>query len=261
MNPKFVQIREYRDNFIMKDGGKGMDFYSLSQDEVSVILGGLLGDSCYKRRDNVIVFSHSAKQKEYLSWKHDILSDISSDIRTRVVGKSIIADEELVNVSFSTKTNKKYHADYNSIRTLIFSNGKKTVNRKWLNMLTPLSLAVWWMDDGCLSVHKKKDGAISRFGKLSTNGFSYEEQKIMKDYFKTVWDIDVKITPEKGNYFLRFTVPNLKKLFLIIYPFVMQVPDMIYKINMKYKLEKLSDDDEYKVIQTIIYDTLDNKKS
>ena len=41
----------------------------------------------------------------------------------------------------------------------------------------------------------------------------------------------------------------------------MQVPDMIYKINMKYKLEKLSDDDEYKVIQTIIYDTLDNKKS
>lgn len=238
-----------------------MDFYSLSQDEVSVILGGLLGDSCYKKRDNVIVFSHSAKQKKYLSWKHDILSGISHDIRTSVVGRSIITGEDLVNVSFYTKINKEYRADYNSIKNLIFSDGKKTVNRRWLNMLTPLSLAVWWMDDGCLSVHKKKDGAISRFGKLSTNGFSYEEQKIMKDYFKTVWDIDVKITPEKNSYFLRFTVPNLKKLFSIIYPFVIQIPDMIYKINMKYKLEKLSDDDEYKKIQTIIYNTLDNKIS
>lgn len=233
-------------------------FNSLSQNELSVIMGGLLGDSSYSKKDNNIIFSHSIKQKEYIEWKHNILSNISNPLHIRNVGKSIITNEDLFNINFCTKNNKNLNVEYKYIRSIIFDkNGKKTVNRKWLNMLTPLSLAIWWMDDGCLSVHKNKNGSISRYGKLSTNSFSLEEQYIMKKYFKTVWDIDVKITPEKNKYFLRFTVPNLKKLFSIIYEYVIEVPSMIYKIDMKYNMNKIIDD-EYKNIQILVNNITDN---
>lgn len=235
-----------------------MHFYSLSQDELSVILGGLLGDSSYYKRDNVVTFSHSIKQKEYLEWKHDKLSNISNPIRQRVIGKSIITGEDWININFTTRRKPGLEEDYKSIRNLIFdSNGIKHVNRKWLNMLTPLSLAVWWMDDGCLSVRKEKDGRISRYGKLCTHGFSLSEQYIMKDYFSKVWNIEVKITPEKSKFFLRFTVPNLKKLFSIIYPYVIEIPSMIYKIDMRYNMAKLADD-EYKPIQLLINSMIDD---
>ena len=237
-----------------------MDFYSLSQDELSIIIGGLLGDSSYHKRDSIIVFSHSIKQKEYIEWKHEKLSRISSNITERITGKSIVTGEDLVNVSFRTKKMPELKSDYNHIRNMIFNqDGVKEVSRKWLNMLTPISLAVWWMDDGCLSVHKEKDGRISRYGKLCTHCFSLEEQYIIKNYFCKVWGIDVKITPEKNKFFLRFTVPNLKKMFSIIYPYVLEVPSMIYKINMKYNLDRLSDDDFYKEIQILINDMIDKK--
>lgn len=233
-------------------------FNSLSQNELSVIMGGLLGDSSYSKKNNHIVFAHSINQKDYLEWKHKLLERISNPIHISKKGKSIITGEDLFGVNFCTKRGKDINPDYSHIRKIIFNDcGKKTVSRKWLNMLTPLSLAVWWMDDGCLSVHKDKKGAISRYGKLSTHGFSLEEQYIIKNYFKAVWDIDVKITPEKNSFFLRFTVPNLKKLFSIIYSYVIQIPSMIYKIDMKYNMDKILDD-EYKEIQIIINKIKDN---
>ena len=79
----------------------------------------------------------------------------------------------------------------------------------------------------------------------------------MKDYFSKVWNIEVKITPEKNKFFLRFTVPNLKKLFSIIYPYVLEIPSMIYKIDMRYNMAKLADD-EYKPIQLLINDITGN---
>lgn len=233
-------------------------FYSLSQNELSIIMGGLLGDSSYCKKDNYICFVHSIKQLEYLEWKHNMLGDIANPIHQRVNGKSIIDGSDLITTYFSTKTNSKLISDYKEIKKIIFDeNGVKTANRKWLNLLTPLSLAVWWMDDGCLSVHKEKSGATSRYGKLCTHCFSLQEQNIIKQYFKVVWDIDVKITPEKSYYFLRFTVPNLKKLFSIISPYVFEIPSMLYKINMKYNIDTIKDD-EYKDIQLRIYNILDN---
>ena len=227
-------------------------FNSLSQNELSVIMGGLLGDSCYSKRDDYIVFLHSIKQKEYIEWKHNILNNIANPLHVTKVGTSIITNEDLLNISFRTKKNKELNIDYKHIRNIIFNeDGIKTVNRKWLNILTPLSIAVWWLDDGCLSIHKGKTGAISRYGKLSTHGFSLKEQYIMKEYFKSVWDIEVKITPEKNKYFLRFTVPNLKKLFSIVYNYVIEIPSMIYKIDMKYNMNNIKDD-EYKDIQILI---------
>lgn len=87
------------------------------------------------------------------------------------------------------------------------------------------------MDDGCLCNHKG-----NRWGKLCTECFNYEEHILLQKYFKDKWNIDVSIKQEKGKYyFLRFNVSALRKLFALIYNYVLCVPSMIYKIDMNYK--------------------------
>lgn len=196
---------------------------SLLSEELEIILGGLLGDSHIRKNNHIVVFGQSDKQKEYLEWKHGKLLRISTSMwRTDT-------KDGFIRYNFQTKQECKQ--DMKSISLLVCDkNGNKKLTREWLNLLTPLSLAVWWMDDGCLSVHKG-----NRYGKLCTHNFSYEENLIIQKYFKVVWNIDLDIKIEKGKYyFCRFNVSNLKKIISIIYPYVIQIPSMIYKIDLNY---------------------------
>jgi len=218
---------------------------SLLPSELEVILGGLLGDSCIRKNTYSIEFSHSNRQYEYLMWKHDLLNRISTNTWETIV------QDKYIRFSFSTK--QQYKNDMKSIYLLICDKtGNKKITRKWLNLLTPLSLAIWWMDDGCLSVHKR-----NRYGKLCTHCFSYEEHLIIQQYFKVIWDIKIDIKLEKRKYyFCRLNVENLKKLFSIIYKYILEVPLMIYKIDLNYKNEKYIGDfkniyDEIKLKKTI----------
>ena len=114
-----------------------------------------------------------------------------------------------------------------------------------------MSLAIWWMDDGNLSILKG-----NRYGKLATECFNYEEHLLMQKYFKDKWDINVQIKLEKDKYyFLRFNSTELKKLISIIYKYVCEIPSMIYKIDLDYKYDsRIGKDfeDIYKYIKSKI---------
>jgi recombination protein RecA len=201
---------------------------SLLPEELEVIYGGLLGDTHLRKDRNELAYAHSINQSEYLTWKYNKLKRIAKDIYG-------IDSNGFKQERFSVWLNDE---DYKYIYLLTYDHFSvtKTVTRKWLNLLTPLSLAIWWMDDGCLSIHKG-----NRYGKLCTHSFSYEEHLIIKQYFKVVWDIDVQIKLEKQKYyFCRLNVENLKKLFNIIHPFIFEVPSMMYKIDLKYTINKQS---------------------
>ena len=52
-------------------------------------------------------------------------------------------------------------------------DGKKYVTKEWANMLTPISLAFWYMDDGSISNADNQN--VRPTIHIATNGFSYEE--------------------------------------------------------------------------------------
>ena len=204
-----------------------MNNLSLSQEQI--ILGGLLGDASFYKEKKYVSFSQSESQFEYIKWKHDMF----------------FQDNHLKS-TYNTWNNKKYLRYYfyyyiksnNDLcsflcKHLYSNNGRKKISLKYLNRLTPLGLAVWWMDDGNISLSKR-----NRYGKLSTHCFNYEEHILLKKYFKDKWDINVSIKQEKGSYFLRFNVEELKKMICIIYPYVTQVPNMSYKVDLDYKFDK-----------------------
>lgn len=199
---------------------------SLSQKEI--ILGGLLGDSSCSLK-KIISFSQCEKQKGYLIWKSKFFNKENS-IKTI---DNTWNNKKYSRCYFYYYIKKEDEYFYSFIRRNLYSDNRKKISLKYLNELTPLSLAIWWMDDGNLSVSKK-----NRYGKLATECFNYEEHLLMKKYFKDKWDINVQIKLEKGKYyFLRFNVTELKKLISIIYKYVCEVPSMTYKIDLDYKYD------------------------
>lgn len=201
---------------------------SLSQNQI--ILGGLLGDSYYSINNNSIRFYHSDKQRNYLEWKYSFFDkEFTKGIYRRNINDTYFASYfEFVN------KHSEYDDLFNFIGKHLYTSKRKKISMKYLNELSPLGLSVWWMDDGCLSIHKG-----NRYGKLCTHSFNKEENILIKKYFKEKLGIDVDIKTEKGEYyFIRFNVTALKKFIRIIYKYVSEVPDMIYKIDLDYTNQK-----------------------
>jgi hypothetical protein len=103
-----------------------------------------------------------------------------------------------------------------------------------LNRLTPLSLCVWWLDDGSLV-------ANCRQGVICTDSFSYEELLLVVQYFRKVWGLHPRIGkvaktgPRSEQYRLWFrSREELKKWLKIILPYI-PVSDMLYKVLILYK--------------------------
>lgn len=204
-----------------------LDNITLSHEQQQIIFGGLLGDAYFHKKRKIIRFSHAIKQKEYLEWKYSFF-----DKETIWGPYTRYYKYGCENRYFEVHNNDScLDQIYDYIKKYLYSNdGRKKISLKYLSNIDALGLAVWWMDDGNLSVHKG-----NRYGRLCTECFNYEEHILLQKYFKVKWGIHVDIKLEKNKYyFLRFNVTALKKLITIIYYYVCQVPSMIYKIDLNY---------------------------
>ena len=113
----------------------------LSDSCVSIILGSLLGNGSlkiHKKYKNArFKFRHSVVQKDYFDWKISMLQEISSE-------KSCISQKP---DGFSSNRKLLYQSRALESLTVIYkitqSKNKIDIKRKWLNHLTPLSLAIW----------------------------------------------------------------------------------------------------------------------
>ena len=121
--------------------------HRLSDMQWQVVLGALMGDgnlSPNRRDRNGVRFrlGHGAKQGAYLGWKVDLLGNIPCSRRTNAKG-AVFADftplPELGELQ----------------RTVYLGGGKKTITEEYLKALTPLALAIWYMDDGSFTLRSK----------------------------------------------------------------------------------------------------------
>lgn len=200
---------------------------TLSQFQKQIIFGGLLGDGYFNKKINKFRFMQCEKQKDYLFWKYSFFdSTQKSQIYERVYKQGYKG------YSFEVKVNHNWDDMYLYLKHNLYANsGRKKISLNYLKNIDELGLAIWWMDDGSLCMNRG-----NRWGKLCTECFNYEEHILLQKYFKIKWGIETSIKQEKGKYyFLRFNASALKKLFSFIYEYVMEVPCMIYKIDMNYQ--------------------------
>jgi hypothetical protein len=194
----------------------------------SAIVGMVAGDAGIRKqkgcRSVSLRITHAKRQGEYLEYKRDILQNLFKgwEIPIRPINNS-----GYLGVRLETRNHPKLRAIYK----WFYSNGKKRFSRRILNYLTPIGIALWYMDDGSLS-YKKRGGKIHG-REIHLNAYcSLEEAKIIQAYFKEVWDISWTVVLNKELFRLRMGSNEAKKFFTIISPYI--VPIMKYKIDLGY---------------------------
>lgn len=201
----------------------------------AVILGTLLGDGSLKVQNKYsnanLQIRHSETQKDYLLWKAEILKEIASDKSVNVQK----ADGYSKNQKWRFVSRRL--PSLTDLHMLTHKKNKLHIRRKWLNQMTPLSLAVWWLDDGSLI------GYGGRKGVFCTDGFDKEAVKTLARYLKVVWHIRTIVAPitreyneEKRQYWRIWirSQEELKKFLRLILPYI-PVPSMLRKTIILYK--------------------------
>ena len=196
---------------------------NLSLRQEYVLLGTLLGDGIMElnRRYPRLRIDHSIKQKQYVEWKYNIFRNLT----TREIKQFF--------QKLDFRTGKKYgHYKFDTISTslltkfykMFYVNGKKQVPNNILKVLrNPLSLAVWYMDDG----YKRSDCNALR---ISTDSFTLKEQRLLQKCLERNFKIKTNLH-RKGRYW-NIYIPNsqVKSFCKIVKPYI--IPEMNYKISL-----------------------------
>lgn len=216
------------------------DYLLLSCQTRSILLGSLLGDGSLKisgaNTNATLCFRHSIKQKEYFLWKrnqikNDLSFNFNKDIYEQLPNPKNISEFSTHKLSYRSKASLCLTFLFH----LVTKKNKFCIKRKWLNMMTPLSLAIWWCDDGSLVKN-------TRQGVFCTEGFSLKDIQTLQKYMAKVWNIETTIYSQnkyKKDGTLRYRLwivgtKELQKFLLLIMPFI-PVPSMLYKFIILYK--------------------------
>ena len=193
----------------------------------NILIGLLLGDGTISS-NYVFKLSHSEKQLDYLKWKIELLNKCGF--------KNNGLKEYVSNNGYNTGK-KVYYTQlkvtpFIKVLRRVFYKPKKIIgNRKLLNRLGALGVAIWYMDDGCINFRKTNDRIHGFYIKISTC-VPENEIQIIIDYFKEVWDINFyKISEGKNTYSLCCGTKEGIKFINIVKPYVEQIPSMVYKIT------------------------------
>jgi recombination protein RecA len=203
----------------------------LSGQQIQLILGGLMGDGSLSpntrgRSGTRFRMGHGAKQASYLDWKVSLLGNIECT-RTSNAKGAVFADltplPELAEI---------HDAVY-------FGDGRKHLSWDYLKALTPLALAVWYMDDGCLTVRSKgvqerTQGGSGRI-EICVEAMSPGTRERLVEYLRDTHGLDVKLRSRGARQVsvLQFTTSASEKFQALVAPFVH--PSMAYKLLPRFR--------------------------
>jgi len=181
----------------------------VSDRQVQILVGCLLGDA-YLTKLGKIQIEQSDKQKEYVEWKYQELASISYPNPPKEVIRYEKRDNR-VTKSFRFWTRQYFR----TWRDKFYYGTHKIFPKDLANWITPLSIAIWYMDDGYYR---------SRNCILATESFQLEDRQQLGEKLKT-FGIEV-ILRRSGK--LRIRSKSLPKFFELIRPYIHK--SMVYKL-------------------------------
>lgn len=202
------------------------------QDVISILIGSILGDSHLERRKGGIgtriIFEQCNMNVEYIMWFHNFfasrgyMSNIKPKLTTRIKKDNKVFYQYRVSSYTFTSFNWLHDLFYKDI------NGQlvKVVSTDLYKYLTPLSLAVWFMDDG-----SKTHNTV----RIATNCFTYDEClllcKIIKDKYNII--LTVQKSGKNKGYIIYVETSSYSEFEKIIKPYML--PSMLYKLSNREK--------------------------
>ena len=142
----------------------------LTQRQKQILIGTLLGDAHLEQNGRYVRLrvDHYERHKDYIFWMAHEFKPFS------LMPRAILAKDKR-----NGKTYKRWHFSTKSLpifskfRDIFYKNGRKIIPTDISEMLSNLSLAIWYMDDG----FRRRD---SKGFYLCSSSFTSKEQEILQ---------------------------------------------------------------------------------
>src|SRR5258708_3467864 len=193
----------------------------LNRTQASILSGLLLGDGHLEAvtRDQTyrLKVEHSLKQKEYVDWLYDKFADF---IRNEPYTKTKFLHEKQFSCYGFTTCSSELFQFY---AQQFYDGRKKIIPQLFTQIIDPLALAIWFMDDGSFKSRHHKTYIIHSVG------YSKMDLEIVQEIFEEKFGIKIALHKQYDRwriYFLSETADKFKKL---IERYV--IPSMKYKLG------------------------------
>ena len=196
-------------------------------DILSVIVGNLLGDGYGEKRVNSTRFHihMSSKNVEYLMFLHKFYSTRNYASKNKPKLSKMIGKNNKVYYSLKFRTYS--YSSFNYIYNMFYkSTGSTISNEKVIPLniyeyLTPLTLAIWIMDDG---------GCTNKGVRISTQSFTNNDIARLKNCLEQKFNFkNLKLYKQNSIYNIYFPYSEMLLLSKLVKPYF--VKSMYYKLN------------------------------
>ena len=203
----------------------------LSAQQVQVVLGSLMGDGTLSpnlrgRSGTRFRMGHGAQQAAYLDWKVSLLENIPHGRTSNAKGAVFVDFTPL--------------PELGELREIVyFGDGKKHLTWDYLKSLTPLALAVWYMDDGCFTVRSKGVQERTRGGtgriEICVEAMSPGSRDRLVSHLRDAYRLDVKLTSRGARKIsvLQFTTAGSEEFQKLVASYIH--PSMHYKLLPRFR--------------------------
>jgi recombination protein RecA len=199
--------------------------HRLSSQQWQVVLGSVMGDGNLSPSRNGVGtrfrLGHGPKQVDYLDWKASLFANVKQSRSVRADGSVHLDLTPLPELA--------------ELREAIyFGDGKKHLTEDFLKSLTPLALAIWYMDDGCFTVRSKGKQARTEGGsgriEICVDAMSEGTRWRLVDYLCDTHGLEVKliVRGKRQQQVLQFTTAASGRFQELVAPYIH--PSMAYKL-------------------------------
>jgi recombination protein RecA len=169
---------------------------------------------------------HGAKQAEYLEWKTTLMGNIGHSVSENAKGARFVDFTPLPELAELQ-------------RAVYLGDGKKFLSEEYLKSLTPLALAIWYMDDGSFTVRSKglqqrTEGGSGRI-EICVEAISEGSRMRLGDYLRDTHGLDVRlrVAGAAGKAVLVFSTAATTKFQEMVAPYM--APSMEYKLLPRFR--------------------------
>lgn len=198
----------------------------LSDRQREILVGTLLGDGHLETKDRGRTYrlktEHSLKQKEYVDWLYQEFREwVNTPPQRR---------DRFVELRTVSGTYPRYWFNTLSSGTFRFyaqqfyRDKKRGVPRFIKKLLTPLALAVWYMDDG--SIKSKAHTTVF----FNTHGFDRMSIERLQEALEKKYGIKTRLRKQKDGVQIYLLAETIDIFWKLVMPFILQ--------SMRYKIPK-----------------------
>jgi len=192
----------------------------LNELQRKILVGVLLGDAHLETQNNGrtyrVKFEYSFSHKEYAYHLYEIFKEWV------LTEPQLKCDKIHNNIWFQTVS----HPAFRFYAHQFYKDGKKSIPVRIMHrLLSEISLAYWYMDDGSIKSNESK-GVI-----FNTQAFSEKEVEVLCEVLNNRFGLIASKRKQKEGWQIYISGNSYEKFTEIVLPYI--VPSMMYKIPQK----------------------------